>query len=775
MKSTSENSEMEILAKSAPPIPIEKHIEDCLVILDNLRECFPAIKNFHDSNEFDFWDVLRLSIILHDLGKAHPEFQKILKNQPNSWHQQRHELFSLPFVDSLEINEKNKRLIKLVIAGHHKSYEALLKSLRKYRSLQPNILGISEEGLVEFDLEFKKIDQKKVKGLLSDYCKITIEDVRPSHPEETVLPYLRDARNQNTLDHEHLQLLLLFGALKHCDHLGSSQINKIKKLERTDFEFLELTRQHFISNGSDFYQHQIDCGRVVGNVILTAPTGSGKTESAILWLSNQLSQTGQGRAFYVLPFTASINAMFERLGRGMGVDKVGMLHGKLTDYLYDYFDDHQYDLKSKKERIDSLKEKFKTVYTPFKVVTPFQLLKHLFGLKGFEQGLFECVGSYFIFDEIHAYNARVFAQIIVLLEFITQRLNAKVMIMTATLPTYLKNELCKVIKPMQVHSDKALYKRRRHKVVLHSGLLAENLDIIRDSLKNGTKVLVVCNTVRQSQEVYRLLKSHAKKSVLLHGAFTGEDRNNYENYMKNGEINTQESIQLLVGTQAIEVSLDIDYDAIYTEPAPLDALIQRFGRVNRKCTKGLCPVIVFTENSPSDKFIYKPKLVERTLNTLERIVECEEGIIEEWKLQNYIDQVYNDWDKDDYEDFKDTYDLLSNSINHLRPMIPSKHNEDEFYKQFEGIKVLPVSLRSRYLEYLSNFDFVGAERLKVQIRRNKFVQLVNEGDNTLFQERYVFEGTLLSISYWCINKRYDHEIGLIFDEVEAANIENQMI
>src|SRR5690606_26062044 len=110
----------------------------------------------------------------------------------------------------------------------------------------------------------------------------------------------------------------------------------------------------------------------------------------------QLIQIGQGRVFYILPFTASINAMFERLSNehdGFGVDKVGMLHGKLNDYLYEYFDDYQYNIDAKKEEIKSLKEKFRTVFTPLKVVTPFQLLKHLFGLKGFEQGLFECAGA----------------------------------------------------------------------------------------------------------------------------------------------------------------------------------------------------------------------------------------------------------------------------------------------------------------------------------------------------------------------------------------------
>src|SRR5690606_9716853 len=243
-------------------------------------------------------------------------------------------------------------------------------------------------------------------------------------------------------------------------------------------------------------------------------------------------------------------------------------------------------------------EKFRTLYHPLKVVTPFQLLKHLFGIKGYEKGLVEFVGGYFIFDEIHAYNPKVFAQIKVLVEFVVQRLKASVMIMTATLPSYLKAELREATNATEVVADNDLYERfDRHRVVLHSGSLIDNIDVIISDLKSDKKVLVVCNTVKQSQDVYKLLKNHAETRVLLHSAFTGEDRMNHEKRLKIGESNEDDPIRLLVGTQAIEVSLDIDYDVIYTEPAPLDALVQRFGRVNRKRKKGVCPAIVFTEAS----------------------------------------------------------------------------------------------------------------------------------------------------------------------------------
>ena len=88
---------MEILAKSEPRITLREHIDDCLIIWSNLQNCFPSVMRI-PSVTIDFWETLRLCIIFHDLGKAHSEFQKVLRGEKNNtWNRQRHELFSLPF------------------------------------------------------------------------------------------------------------------------------------------------------------------------------------------------------------------------------------------------------------------------------------------------------------------------------------------------------------------------------------------------------------------------------------------------------------------------------------------------------------------------------------------------------------------------------------------------------------------------------------------------------------------------------------------------------
>ena len=154
--------------------------------------------------------------------------------------------------------------------------------------------------------------------------------------------------------------------------------------------------------------------------------------------------------------------------------------------------------------------------TPLKIVTPFQLLKHIFGVKGFEKGIAEWSGGYFIFDEIHAYDSTTLAQIVVLLEFCVKRLGVTVFIMTATLPTFMRVKLQEALGTSSlIMADASLYDVfDRHRLVIEQGLLSDSFDRIQADLEAGLKVLVVCNTVEQAQMVYRNL--YAESQLLIH-------------------------------------------------------------------------------------------------------------------------------------------------------------------------------------------------------------------------------------------------------------------
>lgn len=212
------------------------------------------------------------------------------------------------------------------------------------------------------------------------------------------------------------------------------------------------------------------------------------------------------------------------------------------------------------------------------------------------------------------------------------------------------------------------------------------------------------------------------------------------------------------------MSLDIDYEIIYTEPAPIDALLQRFGRVNRKRERGISPCVIFKESNKADFYIYDKDVISRTLEVFS--MAKNDGIVDESILQEYIDFVYPSWNEEQEMDFKLVYETMKSTLDLLVPMIHSKKTEEDFYKQFDGAKILPQIYKSKFEEYLRNFDFINAENLKVSVKKNRFSQWLST--QNLRKEIFTFEknnkGDLLTIEYFITNKLYNPDLGLFKDE-----------
>lgn len=202
------------------------------------------------------------------------------------------------------------------------------------------------------------------------------------------------------------------------------------------------------------------------------------------------------------------------------------------------------------------------------------------------------VGGLFIFDEIHAYDAHVVALIAEMFRLLKQ-LGGRFLFMSATFPPFLKELLREAIGESvpefrldESTSDswaKRFLNQVRHILRLHNRTLEETLPEIVEEIWRGRKVLIVANRVVQAQEIYRQLREQFGGIHLLHSRFTRRDRVAKERAIidalkgKRGDI----AVRALVATQVVEVSLDISFDTIFTEIAPADDLLQRFGRVNR--------------------------------------------------------------------------------------------------------------------------------------------------------------------------------------------------
>lgn len=713
-----------MLAKS-DGLSIEQHTQDLLDIFIEFKKAFIFIGAL--SEDESFWDNLEKAIIFHDIGKSTVGFQKLMQN--GAKYHFRHEITSAIIAQNFFDNEK---IISAILA-HHKNFEILKEKLNEYR----NNHKYNQDRWIE--KEFNECNFHWLNEFLSKF-RIAPKEIYKLMPLEHIIKKWTLRKNKaNITELEKFQNIFLSASLSICDHNASAGIKEIPILQSSHFDFL---------NNNKPYAHQEKSWLSNENVLLIAPTGQGKTESALGWLKNQLANR-QGRAFYILPFTASINAMTKRVSSkkdGFGDENlVGLLHGKAR-----FFIDEYYERKDGQSLMD-LVDINKKIVKPFKVITPFQILKWAFGVKGFEKGFTELAGAYLIFDEIHIYDKELFTRMLFFIEWLVEKLRVKAFIMTATMPTFMQEHIKKVLNiTNEIRPDDDLILNiKRHKIKLLDGAIDDQIDFIQSKINDGKNVLVVCNTVAKAQEIFCTIDCNSK--TLLHGGFNAKDRTEKEK-----SILSDNKPQLLVGTQAVEVSLDIDYDLLVTEPAPLDALLQRFGRVYRKYGRILseadepnCYICTMIESVHTK--IYNQSLIENTIVELQKI---EGQIVKENVIQQLLDNVYEPFELDG----DGIRNNMRSHLDNLYPFNAYEEDEEEFFSQFDGIEVLPIELFGKFESFVGNKQFLEAEKLFVSISKKKYYSI--KKDSSLYKHSNYKK------TFPLIGLKYSSELGLLNEKVE---------
>ena len=349
------------------------------------------------------------------------------------------------------------------------------------------------------------------------------------------------------------------------------------------------------------------------NLIVIAPTGSGKTEASLLWMNGE-------KSFYTLPLKVSSNAIYLRIKENYEYKDVALLHSDaMAVYLREY---------NGNEDIGEKYERSKMLSQPLTVCTVDQLFRFVYRALGTEIFAATLKYSKLVLDEIQAYEPRVIATIIYGLKMI-QEMGGKFAIITATFPPVLKYfmEQYGLVEGKQyifkdfTGKEYQVEKYPRHKVeIRHSEM---NLDEIRLRGKNR-KVLVICNTVSKAQKLYKKLEG--ENVWLLHSKYIRRDRAFLERKIMGFSESGESGIWIT--TQIVEASLDIDFDILYTEMCTADSLLQRMGRCNRKgryCPNEANIVVFDNRNGVSEgkrRSVYEDKLYDRSLELLSKYENC---------------------------------------------------------------------------------------------------------------------------------------------------------
>ena len=701
------------------------------------------------------WQVLFWAVFLHDFGKAATGFQSRLRGGPRWPH--RHEVFSLAFVDWLAdgINEDERLWLVAAIVSHHKDardIQSLYEPPEEEEDWKNDQVALCLE---EFDDEVLRglwrwisecaagwIEELgfgtwgvTVPGVLSEEDGLT---AFRKHGAERVYAHLAAYRRflrtiQRNRDQETvIGTLTLRGYMIVSDHSASAHAGSPS---RPALDAAAILAKCKLSH-NNLFAHQKEASRTNGSALLTAPTGSGKTEAALLWAACQkASDSSVARLFYTLPYQASMNAMKLRLdGVFREQDCVGLQHGRSLLSMYRLLMDSDPAPEAAAQQAAWSRKLARLNYQPIRVFSPYQMLKGMYRLKGYEALLTDYHDALFIFDEIHAYEVTRLAMILKTIEFLAQNYRARFFIMSATFPSLIKEWISESLGDYTEISAEASLSEQfcRHQLHLLDGdLLSDrNLERIAADARMGRSVLVVCNTVKRAQRAYHELGARLEQTnvpvELLHGRFNMRDRSTKERWVRQytgPEEETRRPV-LLVSTQVVEVSLDIDLDTIYTDPAPMEALVQRFGRVNRRRKMKLSPVHVFRE--PEDgQGIYDETLVKTTLSVLSREdgKPVDEAAIGQWLDQEiYAGEVAQRW-RTEYAHAANNFEAAC--VRTMRAFDADETLEDVFYQAFDGTEVLPVSLQREYDVIVETQPILAAE-LTVPISYRRLRQIRQE-------------------------------------------------
>lgn len=212
--------------------------------------------------------------------------------------------------------------------------------------------------------------------------------------------------------------------------------------------------------------------------------------------------------------------------------------------------------------------------------------------------------SAFVFDEIHAYDDRLFGA---LLRFLRDLPGLPVLLMTASLPAPREETLRNTLKKSRGLELKPIFgPKELEELPRYHKLAVENNDplpLVAEALNDGDKVLWVCNTVGRVMDAAKRAEALGLRPLIYHSRFKYIDR--VERHKAVIEAFKAPGSALAICSQVAEMSLDLSADLLVTDLATVPALIQRLGRLNRRAKKG-DPTKSFVVVEPDNHLPYTP-------------------------------------------------------------------------------------------------------------------------------------------------------------------------
>ena len=624
-----------------PEQTIGEHVE-------KLKEVLRQLRDYGYINDEKLYCLVEKACQHHDDGKVNPEFQIRVRSEKkkrfNSEKEVPHNVLSGFLLDDKEFeNTEDYYRVLFAIMYHHdygNPYE---------------IIG-------------DKNKNKLIKELLKEFETFPIKRKKSNAMQRMVFDD---------------QAIKIKGFLHKCDYSASG--NYVAEYPNDFLEdALENVKVKWKQQNpdSDWNELQKFCmNKRSENIIVIAQTGMGKTEAGLQWIGNE-------KGYFVLPLRTAINAIYDRVRQdillGEKIEtRLAILHSESLEYYSKHLEEQEMDLFEYENR-------GKRFSMPLSISTMDQLFDFVFKYQGSELKLVTLSYSKVVIDEIQMYDPELLAYLIYGLKRITQ-MGGKVAIMTATLSPFVKELLMREVAFKEENIGIFTNDMVRHHVkTIDSMINAEDITQLyyeNQKKKKSNKILVVCNTIKKAQELYKQLfhiMDSSEQLHILHSRFTKEDRAIKEQeiiefgktYNENGDIDNRSGIW--VATSLVEASLDIDFDYLFTELQDLNSLFQRFGRCNRKGKKDISDPNCFIYLEIDSKMLTgNGGFIDETIFSLsQKAIKTIDGLLSEKDKLELLNE-YLTMDNLKESDYYRGENGYKNTLKRIQSIIPYQYTKED--------------------------------------------------------------------------------------------------
>ncbi|CUX17768.1 CRISPR-associated helicase/endonuclease Cas3 [Clostridium sp. C105KSO13] len=324
----------------------------------------------------------------------------------------------------------------------------------------------------------------------------------------------------------------------------------------------------------------MEAGKSAGRLYrLTVPTGAGKTLSSLRFALYHAKKYHKRHIIYVAPYQSIIDQNAEEIRKAVGDSNIVLEHH--CNIIHEE--------EEERKQYEMLTENWSS---PIIVTTAVQFLNTLFARgNGNIRRMYSILNSVIIFDEVQALPVRIMKMYNLAVNFLSELGNSSVVLCSATQPLFDKLDENRMLSPIDMAGAPGEYSDvfRRISIIdatdkSNTGFSTEDLrDFVWERNEQASQILVVVNTKRCAEKIYKELKTQCKETdcLLFHLSTNMCAENRKEILDEISESLKAEKRLICISTQLIEAGVDISFDCVIRSLAGLDSIIQAAGRCNR--------------------------------------------------------------------------------------------------------------------------------------------------------------------------------------------------